>query len=172
MKSIDFQLQPQLCNEWCWASVAAAICVHFKDSPCLDQRAVAELVLGNGAGDCPCGCSGTDDSELDCNRQQNLSAVLSEVRHLGEELSSPPCFDEITQEIDNEYPIAVVLELSEPAASGHAVAIYGYGDDDVVQIADPLLSENLHSASLGDLVQGVPPYQAVWQTAYRTIPKS
>jgi hypothetical protein len=170
MNPLNFPLQKQLCTEWCWAAVGAAICACLNDENPLDQRGVADLILGSGAGDCDCHCDSTDDSLILCNKQQSLSFVLARIGHLGEELASAD-FDQIVEEIKAGQPLAVQVELSEPAASGHVVAIYGYGDGDVVWVADPLMGGSGITTSLSGLAQGSSPLHATWKTAYKTIPQ-
>ena len=81
-------------------------------------------------------------------------------------------FSDVTDEIDNARPIVVEVSLAELAASGHAIAIYGYSDDGILLIADPMRAGDTISVGFDDLVQGRDAnYHATWQRAYKTLPR-
>lgn len=81
-------------------------------------------------------------------------------------------FSQVTDAIDLGRPIVVQVVLSEPAASGHAIAIYGYTAQGSVLIADPMNAGNKITVGFDDLVNGSSStFQATWQTAFLTIPK-
>jgi hypothetical protein len=101
----------------------------------------------------------------------DLSFVLAKIRHRGAQLVRPQ-FSDITNEIDQGQPIVVQVELSEPAASGHAIAIYSYTDQGSVLIADPMHANDKITVLLDDLVNGTSStFHATWRTGFKTIPK-
>jgi hypothetical protein len=165
MNPLKFPLQQQFCTEWCWAAVAAAVCACYKDDDAPDQRGVVSLVNQDDSGNCTC----NTDSSLTCNQPHDLSVVLAAVNHLGDELEAPQ-FSDITAEIDRGHPIVVQVEFAEAAASGHAVAIYGYTTAGSVYIADPMHAEDTITATFDDLVCGTSSsYHGTWRTAFKTI---
>jgi hypothetical protein len=168
MKLLDCRIEQQKCSQWCWAAVASAVCFAYKDNNAPTQSDVVDFVLGAPAGS-QCNC--TEDPSAACNRPMPLPPVLDAVGHAGEEDSGMRLVD-VRAEIDRERPIVVQVVLPDAAATQHAVAIYGYGDGDIVVIADPMHAGDLISVSLTDLVAGTGGgFHGKWQTAYRTIPK-
>jgi hypothetical protein len=167
MNPLIFPIQQQICSEWCWASVAAAVCACYQDPDAPDQRGVVSLVNGDDSGDCGC----DQDSSLPCNQPKDLSFVLSKILHRGAKLGSPQ-FSDITDEIDQGQPIVVQVELSESAAAGHAIAIYGYTDQGCVLIADPMHAGDNISVAFADLVNGTSStFHGTWRSAFKTIPR-
>ena len=147
--------------------MAAAVCAYYQDDGAPDQRGVVSLVNNDDSGDCGC----DHDASLPCNQPEDLSVVLAAVQHLGPELASPQ-FSDITGEIDLGQPVVVQVELSEAAASGHAIAIYGYTDQRTVYIADPMHAGDKITVVFDDLLKGTSStFDATWRTAFKTIPK-
>ncbi len=171
MKVLEFSIEQQLCSEWCWAAVTAAICSCYGDENAPDQRAVVDMIVGGGAGS---GCGDCQkDPSLPCNTPWSVIAALadSNVRHAG--ASSPfNQFSDVVTQIAKCRPIVVEVALEESAASIHAIVIYGYSDDGKVLIADPMRAGDKISVDFGQLrASNSPDYHATWQTAYRTLPK-
>jgi len=167
MNPLNFPIQQQICDQWCWASVAAAVCACYNDLNAPDQRGVVNLVLGDGSGECDC----QSDPALPCNQPQDLSWVLANIRHAGAQVTVLQ-FSQVVNEIDSGRPIVVQVTLSEPAASNHAVAIYGYTAQGCVRIADPMHAGDTITVSLSDFMSGSPTaFHGTWQTAYLTIPR-
>jgi hypothetical protein len=97
--------------------------------------------------------------------------VLSKILHRGAKLAGPQ-FSDITDEIDQGQPIVVQVDLSESAAAGHAIAIYGYTDQGCVLIADPMHAGDNISVAFDDLVNGTSStFHGTWRTAFKTIPR-
>jgi hypothetical protein len=81
-------------------------------------------------------------------------------------------FDQVKDEIDQGHPIVVRVTLDELAASGHAIAIYGYGDDGAVLIADPMHARDKISVPFAAFAAGgsvdLGGLHGTWQGAYLT----
>jgi hypothetical protein len=167
MNPLNFPIQQQICTEWCWASVAEAVCACYSDPDAPDQRGIVSLVNEDASGDCGC----DQNSGLPCNEPKDLSFVLAKIRHRGAQLGRPE-FIEITDEIDQGQPIVVQVELPESAAAGHAIAIYGYTDQGSVLIADPMHAGDKITVVFEDLLNGTSStFHATWRAAFKTIPR-
>lgn len=81
-------------------------------------------------------------------------------------------FEEVKAEIDGGRPVVVQVTLEDPAASGHAIVIFGYTDDGMVSIGDPMHAGDRISVRFSDFVAGVQAnlgdLHGTWQAAYRT----
>lgn len=167
MPALSFPLSQQECTEWCWAAIGAAVTACYQDDPPLTQRQVVGRVLGGAASNCDC----EQDPTLTCNKPQNLGFVLGRAnQHAGDDAASMD-FSEVKDEIDQSRPIVIQVALAELAASGHAIAIYGYENDGTVLLADPMRAGDKISVGFDDLVHGTDAdYHATWQRAYKTLP--
>jgi|SRR5579859_1008731 len=171
MRVLDFTVELQQCSEWCWAAVTAAVCKCYGDSTSTRQCEVANLVLQLPS-DCCTDCNCQQDPSALCNQPRNLASALDAVHHNRgnpvDGISTLP-FEVIQSDIDAGRPVVVEVTLDDPAASGHAVAIYGYTDDGTVSIADPMHPSDTISISYADLAAGTPTaLHGSWKAAYRT----
>lgn len=167
---LDFSIELQQCTEWCWAAVTAAVCKCYGDSSGTEQCEVASLVLQLPSDSCDeCDCD--QDPSADCNQPRNLASVLNAVKHnLGNPVNghSTLKFDQVQSSINSGHPIVVQVTLDDPAASGHAVAIYGYSDDGLVSIADPMHPDDHITVDFDAFVNGQETSHGAWQAAYLT----
>jgi hypothetical protein len=171
MKFLNFPIELQQCSEWCWAAVTAAVCRCYGDDTPTRQCEVANLVLQLPTDNCTdCDCQ--QDPSAPCNQPQNLASVLDAVHH---DRGNPTDgistlgFEDIKSDIDNGRPIVVEVTLDDPAASGHAVAIYGYTDDGIVSIADPMHPGVHISVRFVDFAAGgQTDLHGTWKAAYLT----
>ena len=171
MNPLKFSVEPQKCCSLCWASVGQAICAFYKLRESADQQEkepdnqqdVVNLVLDlNWDG---------FDCESKANRSEDLEVVLTRIDHFEDGLIEPS-FKDIQREIDRQRPVVVHVEIDEPAAPQHAIAMYGYTQDGAVYIADPLHAEDRKTACFKDLLNGPDPtYHYTWKVGYRTRPK-
>jgi hypothetical protein len=171
MNTLEFSIELQQCSEWCWAAVTAAVCKCYGDETATRQCEVANLVLHLTTDNCTdCDCQ--RDPFAPCNQTQNLARVLSVVRHnRGNPVGgvSSLQFDDVKSDIDNGRPIVVQVTLDDPAASGHAVAIYGYTDEGIVSIADPMHPGDQINVQFVDFVAGgQTDLHGTWKAAYLT----
>lgn len=171
MRSLDFSIDSQECSEWCWAAVTSAIGRFYQDAACPKlQCGVVNEVLMLGQ-DCCTDCDCKNDPFDACNQPQNLGVSLG-AYHLGRDGINGVAglnFSDIQSEIDSVHPIAVSITLNDPAASGHAVVIYGYADDEKIMIADPMHADTIITASFQDLITGTDSgLHGQWQAGFRT----
>jgi hypothetical protein len=171
MSSLNFAIELQQCSEWCWAAVTAAVCKCYGDGTATKQCEVANLVLQRSIDNCTeCDCQ--QDPFAICNQPQNLGSVLDAVHHdRGNPVGglSTLGFEDIRSDIDNGRPIVVEVTLDDPAASGHAVAIYGYTEEGIVSIADPMHPDDHISVRFADFVAGgQTDLHGTWKAAYLT----
>ncbi|HZI57745.1 MAG TPA: papain-like cysteine protease family protein [Verrucomicrobiae bacterium] len=117
-------------DEWCWASVGAAIANFYRTTGGLmSQCSVANKELPDN--DC---CNDPDS----CNLERSLGHVLGAVRHLDQKVCGPSCAKSIVDKIDHDSPVCVRIKWQDE--TGHFVAIKGYDDthpDIYLLIADP-----------------------------------
>ena len=164
---LEFSIELQRCAEWCWAAVTAAVCKCYRDPSETSQCEVAKLILGSDCEDCDC----QQDPFADCNQPFNLASALNTVHHdRGNPIDgvSSLGFEQVKSNIDNGRPIVVQVTLDDPAASGHAVAIYGYSDDGLVSIADPMHPDDHITMNFNAFVAGQETSHGTWQAAYLT----
>lgn len=167
---LDFSIEFQRCTEWCWAAVTAAVCKCYGDSFGTEQCEVASLVLELPSDDCE-GCDCQQDPSTDCNQPRNLTSVLNAVKHnRGNPANghSTLTFEQVQSNINSGHPIVVQVTLNDPAASGHAVAIYGYSDDGLVSVADPMHPDDHITVDFDTFVAGQETSHGMWQAAYLT----
>jgi hypothetical protein len=171
MNSLSFSIELQQCSEWCWAAVTAAVCKSYGDATPTRQCEVANLVLQLPTDNCTeCNCQ--QDPSAICNQPRNLASALDAVHHdRGNPVDgvSTLAFEDVKSDIDSGRPIVVEVTLDDPAASGHAVAIYGYSDDGIVSIADPMHPDDQISIRFADFVAGgQTDLHGTWKAAYLT----
>jgi hypothetical protein len=171
MSSLKFAIEQQQCSEWCWAAVTAAVCKCYGDATPTRQCEVANLVLPLPIDNCAeCDCQ--QNPSADCNQPRNLAAVLDAVHHdrgNPKEGISTLQFEDVKSDIDDGRPIVVEVTLDDPAASGHAVAIFAYTDEGMVSIADPMHPDDHISVRFDDFVAGgQTDLHGTWKAAYRT----
>ncbi len=145
MNPLNFTIEQQICSEWCWAAVASAVCKCYNDPDAPSQRDVVDIVLGAPSGS-QCNCEEAPSSP--CNAPMSLPSVLDQVGH------------------------ARAVALDDPAASGHAISIYGYGNDRTVLLADPMHPDDKITVSFDDFVANRPTaFHGTWLAGFRTLPK-
>jgi hypothetical protein len=171
MNPLTFDIELQQCSEWCWAAVTAAVCKCYGDGTATRQCEVANLVLQLPTDNCTdCDCE--QDPFAICNQPQNLASVLDAVHHnRGNPIDGIPTlrFEDIKSDIDNGRPVVVEVTLDDPAASSHAVAIYGYTDEGMVSIADPMHPGDQISVRFTDFAAGgQTDLHGIWKAAYLT----
>lgn len=176
-KVLNFSIEGQLCSEWCWAAVAAAVCRCFGDQNPPRQCDIVNRALNLPTDACSeCDCE--NDPLAPCNKPHNLADSLDVVGHnRGNPPNGDPTtrFTDVKREIDAGSPIVVQVTLDDPAASDHALAIYGYSDDGAVNIADPMHPGSMLSVVFDDFAKpnGSPVdlgggLHGSWEAAYFT----
>jgi len=160
---LPLTITQQECSQWCWAAVGMAIGTFYRDPAWPPQQCeLVNKVLGVSR-DCCTGCNDT------CNQQQNLALVLDTHCRDGVNGIATMKFSQVQQEIDHGRPIAVSIALNDPAASGHAIIIFGYTEDGKVNVADPMHAGTAITMSFDDLLAGTgADLHGKWQMAFRT----
>lgn len=170
MPALNFTIEQQQCSEWCWAAVTAAVCRCYGDSTPTQQCEVANIVLRLSIDNCTeCDCQ--QDPFAICNQPRNLASALDRVQHdRGNPVDGIATLElsDVKSEIDQGHPIVVRVALDDPVAGGHAVAIYGYTDDGMVSIADPMHAKDKISVGFDDFVHGRDTQHGRWRGAYLT----
>jgi len=173
--NLSFQLNEQLCGEWCWAAVAVAIGKFYNDVKCPQEQChLVSNILQVGR-DCCENCNCAPGRQEPCNQPQNLGFVLSQLGHGRDDNDGLAILklSQIQKEINGGHPIAVSVEWQEPAAPGHAIVIHGYTDDGMLVIADPMAPpgtiitvplDNFSYPQFGGSAVGT------WKAAFRTLP--
>jgi len=166
-KVLSLSMEPQECTEWCWAATVLATCRCYQDPGPSSQEELAAMVLS--IPDSGCGCR--EDPDAPCNCPKNISFVLSTVNDHGRD-GPGGCgtlsFDDVKAEIDAGHPVAVDVVLDPPGATGHAIVIYGYTDDRMVFVADPMHAGDKITVGFDDFVSGLNTDHGAWRSAYRT----
>jgi hypothetical protein len=171
MNPLNFSIHQQECSEWCWAAVTAAVGEFYQNSHCPRQQCKIVNQLLKVPQDCCTECNCESDPFDACNQPRNLGVALAAYRHARDGINGLRSlkFSEIQDEIESGHPITVSITLDDPAASGHAIAIYGYTADGKVLVADPMQAETLITVSYTDLLAGnTSELHGKWQAAFRT----
>ncbi len=129
--SVNFSIQRQAQDNWCWAAVSSSVDFFFTKQPNWPQCAIVNAHLGQLT------CC-VDGSTAACDQPSSLSAALTLVGHLREFLERPLNFSECLAEIkDRKNPICVRIAWDEE--NGHFVAIGGCDDsaEELVTVYDP-----------------------------------
>jgi hypothetical protein len=122
--ALDFAIQDQEKDNWCWAAVAASVTDYYaarNGTAVLSQEDVAAAV----------GATGKDEPFL-------LSTVLRTIGHLdGKQISGGLLFPDIVTEIKNCKPICCAICWPRDSI-GHYVVIMGCHDDEQeIIVLDP-----------------------------------
>jgi hypothetical protein len=134
MAVLDFRIEHQARDQWCWAAVTASICGFYQDDTVPTQCGLANQFLFPGE-DC-CQPSASDN----CNIPFALDVVLNQFRHLVQPPQGTVAFEDLDHEItEKQQPVAVRIIFSDLTA--HFVVVIGCAIDDsgtqVLKIADP-----------------------------------
>jgi papain like cysteine protease AvrRpt2 len=126
---LNFAVQHQLQDQWCWAAVSTSIAVHYGSSR-WTQCSVVNSELGQSTC-CEDGSAGA------CNQPWYLDRALKRVGALGKvEKGKPKNLDKVRKEIDGRRPVGIRIGWS--GGGGHFVTIEGYrSDSGTIAIEDP-----------------------------------
>jgi Peptidase_C39 like family len=167
-KTLPVSIQDQECTEWCWAATTLAVCGCYGDARPTSQDDLANQVLKQPPGTA-CACK--QDPMAPCNQPRNLASVLNTVNSHGRDGPAGVGairFQDLKDEIDANHPVVVDVLLGSPAASGHAIVIYGYTDDGIALLADPMHATDKISVRFDDFVSGNATANGKYRSAYRT----
>lgn len=173
--SLRFEIEQQLCTQWCWAAVTASIVKFFsEEGP--DQCQLVNQIIKPGKDCCKdCQCSDPDVSEP-CNEAANVGSALLKLNHGRDIGNGVPKgeidWEDLQSEIDSGQPIVVSIAWQGPLrGQSHAVVIYGYTDDRKVLLADPMRPGTVVTCSFDDFQFPSTDGKSVgsWNSTFRTF---
>jgi hypothetical protein len=135
MADLNFQIQHQSKDQWCWAAVASSICGFYRDQTVPTQCALAKQFLAVTEDCCQ------PDASDSCNVPFALDIVLNQLGHLVLPPHGIVSFEDLNSEIsDNEQPVVARIMFSD-FVTAHFVVVIGCAIDgngvQVLKIADP-----------------------------------
>jgi hypothetical protein len=127
-KNLQFTMQSQQGNNWCWAATASSVSSFFDPNSSWSQCQVASACLSSQC------CA----SPTPCDVQFTLDGPLQQTGNLqGSPLQGSDTRGNVHAEIDNDRPVCCHIAWS--GGTGHFVAVSGYDSNtDDVLIDDPL----------------------------------
>jgi hypothetical protein len=142
---LNFNMQHQEKDEWCWAACASSVAVYLQDLDPGDAKSQCQIVQACLAAQTPICAANCQDAA--CDQTYELDEALRFVNHLdGDAFEGYPTFQSITEVILNlRVPIGVRRGVD---FSGHFVLIVGFDDENGAQdlfIADPLYATDSYS---------------------------
>jgi hypothetical protein len=115
-KKLDkLKFQKQLCDEWCWAAVAAMISYFYDGAAALTQCTIASKTLHE-----PKCCT---DCTV-CNIPFDLDPALCKVNRFKPPVNGVLSKTDLMDKTDSETPVCVRIEFA--LKKGHFVAVKGY----------------------------------------------
>jgi hypothetical protein len=172
----NFDMQPQIEGDWCWAAVAVSMFNYLNPDPSTvgdkwDQSSLATAVLAQEMQwNPPVNCS-KDPTQM-CDVPARLDTALSVTGNLAQNgalSNSYLDFASIKSWVDQLLPIGA--RMLWPSGGAHFVAFSGYQEFDdgsqFVMVQDPLYGPGLHDFSS---LQGDYIYGGTWQDTYLVQP--
>jgi hypothetical protein len=170
MAVLNFQIEHQCRDQWCWAAVAASICGFYEDDPLPTQCELANQFLFPGQDCCQPGASEV------CNIPYALDLVLNQLGHLVQPPQGVVAFEDLDLEVSQkQQPIALRIMFSD-MVTAHFVVVVGSATDDtgnhVVKIADPSSAAgNMTTIAFSALGNDYRP-GSTWDQTYFTAKKA
>jgi hypothetical protein len=131
---LNFKLQQQLLDEWCWAAVTSSVSLYYNSNSNWQQSTVAAAALQNNA------CSiinqvNPDSPPSGCDEPFDITASLGITGNYAGLIQRALTFDEVVWQINNSYIIVCQIYWQQYGQS-HFVTIYGYDGTNVI-VGDP-----------------------------------
>ena len=169
MAVLEFHIEHQAKDQWCWAAVAASVCRFYQDAQTQTQCGLANQFLSPGEDCCQ------DDASDNCNTPFALDIVLNQLRHLVQPSRGVVQFEELDHEVAvNQRPVAVRVMLSDLLTS-HFVVVVGCAIEagiEIVKVADPSdATGNMTSIPYSALANDYRP-GALWDQTYFTAKRA
>jgi len=120
-KRLNFSMEDQIEDLWCWAAVSKSIATYFDPSSTWTQCSIADEAWERT--DC-CGVGANGP----CNQRWFLDSALSIVDSFARKGSSPESFSNIQQEITAGRPVC--LRSENLSGEGHFLCITGWRTDE------------------------------------------
>lgn len=142
--SLDFDVQSQSQEFWCWVAVAASVAAYYDTNNPDSNGAWRQCEIAKSALDCATDCC-SEPSSPECNKPGFLHASLRVTRNLdGGTIDRPLSFsDELTPEI-GERKRPVCCHVGWNGGGAHAVVVFGYYERTIggqqvpwVEVGDP-----------------------------------
>jgi len=118
--SIEFTIQQQAVDQWCWAAVAVSVALTYD----LGTRWSQQCLLANDLFTQQTCCD--DPSSQACNQQARLEDALSKTGHLDQGPIPPIPFDQVKSELVAQKLVCLRIQTD---GVGHFVVISGCSDD-------------------------------------------
>lgn len=132
--SLQFQMEYQLQNNWCWAAVSRSVSAYDDPATGWTQCTIvnAEFDRDN--------CCGAGGNALDCDQPWYLNLALGRVGRLRAMIGHPLEFEQVQAEIGSARPLGIRIGWS--GGGGHFIAAIGWSvtatGQRLVTICDPI----------------------------------
>ncbi len=131
---LHFPMQSQLQSEWCWAATSVST-AHFYDPN--SHWTQCEMVNAQKKLTTCCADGGSNA----CNKPGYVGDALNTCNHLAGSAGGATAYPAIISQMANRNPIAIRIGWS--GGGGHAIAVTGVQDDDMVVVDDPIYGHSV-----------------------------
>jgi hypothetical protein len=164
---IQFALEKQLQNYWCWAATSVSVSHFFDPATSWTQCSLASCkFIGNNC------CA--NPASAACDQPFATREALRDLGNLGSILNTPAPFQTIMNEINASHPLACRMEW--PGGGAHVVTVYGFAQADYDGVYDQWVFVKDPGVGIGDsqylIAKFTRSYQGVgtWTASYLTKP--
>ena len=130
---LDFAIQAQQQNNWCWAATSASVASYFEPATNWTQCAIADAEVG------PADCCGAGAGGETCNKPWFLDTALDRVGHFRQFSGGALSTTQVGVELASSTPVGVRIGWN--GGGGHFVIVRGRFRDDngveYVSVSDP-----------------------------------
>jgi hypothetical protein len=130
---LNYQIQQQLLEDWCWAAVASSISFKYNPNSNWTQSRIAGTLLDPVCSNIVEG--NTDNAPSICQQPFSLEAALACTRNRAWKVDRQLTLDEIIGQINGGWPLCCQIHWDDVDKS-HFVTIYGYSGNTII-IGDP-----------------------------------
>ena len=132
-KTLVFDMQHQLQDNWCWAAVSTSISIYFDENSGWTQCKMVNQALEETT----C-CNANSASTDTCNRQWYLHKALEKTGNLSQLERGAQTFEKIANEIREGRPLGCLIKWDDGEGGGHFVIISGVDEEEqTLDILDP-----------------------------------
>lgn len=161
LRELDFHVDAQQQNHWCWAAVSTGVANFYAKAQVTTQCEVAATTLQDPA------CCPAPRRNNPGDKDWYLDKALETVGHMSPSgYEAVLSYDELAVEIGLERPIGIFILWSSNA--GHFVGVRGVDDDSEILITDSIHGPVHLTWEL--LTQGGYKQDGTYQYSYRTVP--
>jgi hypothetical protein len=134
-ESVNFVMQSQLQDNWCWAATAASISLFYDSASAWTQCLLANRILPRPLGEDCC----VDGAVSACDVPWYLDRALGATVNLLDVRSGTVTFSDLTGLIRTGNPLGA--RIGWTGGGGHFVVLHGWkktaAGDEFVEVADP-----------------------------------